>query len=286
MSSRLAAEVAELKQKLATAESNLEEANKRLHEVERLKSAFLATVSHELRTPLTSVIGYSEMLRDGFGGTLTNAQGEFVGTILEKSNELLARITELLTASELEADGVVLESKPIDVESFLHGILDAMPHLEKKNRVVITSARENSPRALADPIKLRHVITHLLANAAKFSPAGKPIEVAISVGPVNPREPVATEGEQGLRVCVRDFGIGIASDQQQRIFEPFFQADSSTTREYGGLGLGLSLAKLYVEAHGGHIWVESQVGSGSAFTVSLPGVAEEIAAYVGEVPGV
>ena len=124
------------------------------------------------------------------------------------------------------------------------------------------------------------MLTQLLANAAKFSPVGKPIEVSVSVGPIDPRETENTK--QGLRVCVKDSGIGIEKSLQQRIFEPFFQADSSTTREFGGLGLGLSLAKLYVEAHGGYIWVESTVGAGSTFTVSLPAVAEEIAAYLGE----
>src|SRR5690606_23205867 len=132
-----------------------------------------------------------------------------------------------------------------------------------------------------DRRKVRQVFLHLVANAIKFSPEGGEVAIDIEVAPLAPGDRAAADGSAGrepavrrlgLRARVRDTGIGIPVDQQERIFEPVFQVDSSSTREYGGTGLGLCLVKNYVEAHGGFIWVESAPGAGSTFTVTLPAV--------------
>jgi signal transduction histidine kinase len=145
------------------------------------------------------------------------------------------------------------------------------------------------PRVLADSRRIREVLTNLLANAIKFTPRGGDVVVAAEVaplsaadhasGPIAPPPTMAPEElarRFGVRVSVRDTGIGISPVAQARIFEPFFQADQSSTREYGGTGLGLSLAKSYVEAHGGSIWVESEPGRGSTFTLTLPSVPQDL----------
>jgi signal transduction histidine kinase len=130
------------------------------------------------------------------------------------------------------------------------------------------------PQVLGDGRKLQQVLRQLLGNAIKFTPAGGMVTVSWRVGPLWPDDELggraATGTELGVRLSVRDTGIGISPEKQAHIFEPFFQVDSSSTREYGGTGLGLTLVKSYVEAHGGHVWVESTLGVGSTFTVSLP----------------
>lgn len=149
------------------------------------------------------------------------------------------------------------------------------------------------PRVMADSRRIRQVLMHLIANAIKFTPRGGDVVVAAEIGPLSPSDhhgaPVAPPPSMspqdlarryGVRVSVRDTGIGISAVAQARIFEPFFQADQSSTREYGGTGLGLSLAKSFVEAHGGSIWVESEPGNGSTFTLSLPSVADELHAHL------
>ena len=253
---------------------------------ERSKSAFLATISHELRTPLTSIIGYSEMLRDGFGGSITSAQKEFVETILGKGRELLAQISDVLDATAMESEGVVVRKTSASITTLVKSTIGSLPTQVQSSIVVLEEETTEYPAALIDIPKIRQAMTHILVNATKFSPNGKKVEVSFATGPIrrigseaHNEEAITGRGPDGVErrgnmpgvlVRVRDFGIGMDKTIEERIFDPFFQGDSSTTREFGGLGLGLSLAKLYIEAHGGSIWVESSLGEGSSFTVGLP----------------
>lgn len=264
---------------LSAKNTRLERAVERMQEVDRLKSSFLATMSHELRTPLTSVIGYSEMLLEGMAGSINDEQREYIRTILNKADQLLQLISAVLDVSMLESGAIELKREPVAMRQLIESVLAGFGQLLRSRRVTITEAGEPMPRALGDSRQIRQMLRNLLANAIKFTPDGGRIDVSIAIGHLQPDE-MMSDNRCGIRVIITDSGIGISPDKQSQIFEPFFQVDSSSTRAYGGSGLGLTLAKRYAEAHGGHIWVDSALGSGSVFTVSLPAISEELEAFL------
>jgi signal transduction histidine kinase len=236
----------------------------RLQEVDRIKSNFLATVSHELRTPLTSVIGYTEMLLEGLAGPLAGEQREYLTTILSKADQLLGLITAVLDASLLETGRSPASAEPVLLDEMVASVVAAFAPQAHKRTIEI-EVRAESMRAFGDRRQIRQVLWQLVSNAVKFTPDAGRVEIEVKPGAVGP-----TERRRGAHVVVRDSGIGIPGEQLAHIFEPFYQVDSSTTRSFGGTGLGLALAKAYVEAQGGRIWVDSTPGLGSTFTVSFP----------------
>ncbi len=270
----------------------LDSAIERLEELDSLKSNFLATISHELRTPLTSIIGYSEMLNEGLAGTLTKDQKEYTETIVSKSEHLLQLITGILDVSLIESRSLRLNLKPMQVGQLIANVADSMKRDFERRNIVLELPSEGVPEAMVDAAKMRQVVLHLLANAIKFSPDGGDVKVTLGVGPLSPDDTSSYESpfwrdrlseRFGLRVTVVDQGIGIPGEKQASIFEPFYQVDSGSTRAFGGTGLGLSLAKSLVIAHGGFLWVEStNTDTGSAFVFTLPAVAEELSAYVAQ----
>ena len=254
-------------------------------ELARVKSNFLATVSHELRTPLTSVIGYSEMLLEGMAGPVTTEQRDYLSTILGKADHLLRLITSMLELARLDASQPATEQRPISILDVIERAATSLTSEADRRAIALSLPHGPVPRVIADQRKIRQVLVHLIANAIKFTPRGGDVVVAAEVGALMPSDRgVSTGGDItkriGVRVSVRDTGIGISPVAQASIFEPFFQVDQSSTREYGGSGLGLSLAKSYVEAHGGAIWVHSQPGEGPTFTLSLPAVPEDLHAHL------
>jgi signal transduction histidine kinase len=276
------ATITETYKELSEKNDRLAAAVERMQEVDRLKSNFLATVSHELRTPLTSIIGYSEMLIEGLAGVLNVEQREYVQIIMEKGDQLLQLITGLLDVSRMDSGPLRLAREPLRVGELVSGILAAMAPLARRKRVDLRlESPADTPRVDGDREKLRQVLFNLIGNAIKFTPEGGRVAVTLALGPLARDEELvaAAVGVLGMRVRVADSGIGIAPEKQVRIFEPFFQVDSSSTREYGGTGLGLTLVKSYVEAHGGRVWVESELGRGSAFTVTLPVVAADLTVH-------
>lgn len=267
----------------------LAQAVERLQEADRLKSNFLATVSHELRTPLTSVIGYSEMLLEGLAGPLNSEQGEYVQTVLSKADQLLQLITGILDASLLENGQLDLARRIIAVPELLETVAATYAPQAQQRGVKIGLEAPEVPRLFGDERKIRQVVGNLVANAIKFTHQGGSVRLVVAVGPLSQRDDAgrfgtpganATPQTWGVRFSVVDDGIGIPPEKLRHIFEPFFQVDSSSTREYGGTGLGLTLAKRYVEAHGGEIWVDSRLGKGSTFTVSFPAAPDELEAYL------
>lgn len=250
----------------------LEKAVERMQEVDRLKSSFLATMSHELRTPLTSVIGYSEMLIEGLAGELKNEQREYMKTILSKAEHLLQLISGILDVSMLETGSIELRRDPVMMPELLESVIATVRPTLRKRQINFLKTDRPVPPALGDRQKIRDILRNLLTNAIKFTPEGGQIEITLDTGPLRPDE---LEDDRAVQVTIADSGIGMSPDEQARIFEPFFQVDSSSTRRYGGSGLGLTLAKRYVEALGGNIWVDSTPGSGSSFTVALPAKMEE-----------
>jgi len=257
----------------------LAEANEQLKELDRLKSNFLATVSHELKTPLTSIIGYSEMLHEALAGPVNEEQQNYLTTIMHKGEELLGLISSILDMAKVEAGSLQLSLSEFRIETALEEAVGSVrPQLAKK-RIEFTSRVSEDLRPLtADREKVRQVLVNLLSNAVKFTPEGGRVGVLIDQynelragAEIDAGTALFGAGERPwLRVTVVDTGIGIPEDKLDQVFLSFYQVDGSTTRGYGGAGLGLSIARSFVDAHGGRIFVKSALGRGTQFTVLLP----------------
>jgi signal transduction histidine kinase len=271
------ASVRESYRQLEEKTARLQEAFDRLRELDRLKSNFLATVSHELRTPLTSIIGYSEMLSEGLAGELRPEQRDFVKTIHDKGEQLLSLIMGLLDLSKLESGTMRMAVRAIHVESVLNEVVSTLTPTARKKGVELRLDVDGELAELrADPERLRQVFLNLVENAIKFTPAGGTITLRgrmveddsddIDDGGLAVLAPTRARVE----VRVIDTGIGIPPRERERVFDAFYQVDSSSTREYGGTGLGLSIVKRLVEAHQGAIRIEDNAPRGTAFVVSLP----------------
>jgi two-component system, NarL family, sensor histidine kinase BarA len=268
MSARMhMATVEEASRELTEKNRRLAQAVERLQEADRVKSNFLATVSHELRTPLTSVIGYSEMLLEGIAGELNDEQREYVRTVMEKGDQLLQLITGILDISRMEAGEMKIDKQPFDLDEVVTVALSTIaPHARRKKLIMSCTVPPSLPLVLGDRDKIRQVLLNLLGNAVKFTPEGGKVEVAATLAALLP----AADSGRAVRISVHDSGIGVPPEHQKRVFDPFFQVDNSSTREYGGTGLGLSIVKRLVEAHGGVVWVESEAGKGSTFAFTVP----------------
>ena len=255
-----ALENARLKQEILKRSERLATANIRLRELDRLKSEFMANMSHELRTPLNSIIGFSELLRDGLGGPLNPEQHEFVDNIYSNSRLLLKLINNVLDFSKLESDSLTLECREFELFPLLQAVKDEISsHLAEKSQEFELNVSEQIGPVWGDEVRIRQVLLSLLDNACKFTPqAGK---ITVSCTPA--------EDPRMVVISVSDTGVGIKPEDQKSIFDAFRQVDGSTTRCYGGAGLGLAVAKKLVEAHGGRIWVESEPGKGSTFSFTL-----------------
>ena len=254
----------------------LQEAYDKLKELDRLKSNFLGTVSHELRTPLTSIIGYSEMLGEGIAGDINDEQKEFVQTIREKGEQLLALIMSLLDMSKLESGTMSLRKAPTSLHKILAEVVSTLsPNARKRNVRIECDVPARLPELRADSERLRQVFLNLTENAVKFSPAGGVVKIMARLGMMTVED--ETDGlallapsQQALEVQVIDQGIGIPEAERAKVFDAFYQTDSSSTREYGGTGLGLSIVKRLVEAHGGSVEVAANVPRGTIFRVRIP----------------
>ena len=269
---------------LAASESNfralqqrnaeLERAVAHLREVDQLKSNFLATVSHELRTPLTSIIGFSEMLAKGIAGPLNDEQIEYATTILERGEDLLRLITQVLEMSKMEMGTMRLSLASVDLGDIVARAFSAASIPAERAQVHLIAELEPSiPHVVVDADKVQQVLINLISNAIKFNRVEGTVTVRAELAPI--RRPFEEDffGEEtpdALRVSVSDTGIGIPEDQLARIFDAFYQVDATSTRQHGGAGLGLSIVRKLIEAHGGEAWAESIVGVGTTFHFTLP----------------
>ena len=245
----------------------LQRALARLEELDRLKSNFLATMSHELRTPLTSVIGYAEMMAEGLAGPITGEQHDYLVTILSKADQLLGMITAVLDVASLDSAPLALERSALSLAEVVAAEVATYVPQAAKRGISIQVDYRGECTVLADKKKMRQIVSSLVSNAVKFTSDHGAVSVAVQPGPLSPHEEASGSA---IHLVVTDSGIGISRDQVAKIFEPFFQVDSSSTRAFGGTGLGLTLAKAYVEAHGGRIWVDTSPGQGSTFVASFP----------------
>ena len=228
------------------------------------KAEFLAVMSHELRTPLNAIAGYAELLSLGVSGPLNQKQSDAVIRIRTNQQHLLALIDDVLSFARIEAGSTPIAPAPVAVCETLDS-LEALlrPDILRQELTYVWEGCDRSLVARADPVKLRQILINVLGNAIKFTPRHGRIELSAS--------------RLGDRISIRvsDTGIGIPADKIERVFDPFFQGQTGTTREYPGVGLGLSISRDFARAMGGDIDLQSVSGEGSVVTIELAAADSE-----------
>lgn len=262
--------LASLSSQAAVAVSNaqlydeLQRAYAQLQTADKLKSDFLNSLSHELRTPLAPILGYAEILLSGGMGTLPASSIRGIQAIDQSGKRLLRMVESLLAFVRLDQGQVALNREAVQLSSLFARLLDAFQGRAEEQKLSLTiEVAEDLPPVLADPQELMMALTHLVDNATKFTSAGGSVTLKAKVIP-------GESGNPDVQVAVQDTGVGIPPDQQSRIFDRFYQADSSPTRQFGGVGIGLAVVKQIIEAHGSRVLVESEPGKGSTFAFTLP----------------
>lgn len=235
---------------------------------ERAKSDFMAAVSHELRTPMTSIRGYVDLLSGEVVGPLNAAQQKFLEKIRYNTNHMVEMVNDLIDVSEISAEGIEIAPQPVDLAEAIGGAGVAVQEMIEQKKLDLTfHLQEGLPPVLADPNRLQQIIVNLLENACKYTPPGGHIAVHAEL---RHEGAAGTPSGDYVLISVEDSGVGIPPEELPRIFERFYHSPNPLVAEAGGAGLGLSITKALVEAHGGQISVESEVGKGSTFTVALP----------------
>jgi signal transduction histidine kinase/DNA-binding response OmpR family regulator len=228
----------------------------------RAKSAFLANMSHELRTPLNAIIGYSEMLQEEAEESGENDNVQDLEKIQGAGRHLLTLINDILDLSKIEAGKMDLYSEPFDIVPLIQEVVATLqPLIDQNHNTVTVKVPDDIGSMKADITKVRQALFNLVSNAAKFTEKG---EITITANKQN------HHGKNAISFTVSDTGIGMTPEQRDNLFQYFAQADPSTTRKYGGTGLGLAISQRFCQMMGGDITVTSQVGVGSAFTITLP----------------
>jgi signal transduction histidine kinase len=239
-------------------DTQLRETNAEIARASQFKSEFLAKMSHQLRTPLTAIIGFCDVLKSGMDGELNRDQAEDIRQIDTSGQILLELVNDILDLAKIEAGKIEIARQEVDLGSVADQVIGTLYQAAESKALKLASDISPSAKTvIGDPIRVREILTNLVSNAVKFTPAGS---VTIRTTPVGPM----------AEISVIDTGIGISQDVHERIFEEFRQADDTISRTYGGTGLGLSIARRLVELQGGRIGVESQPGKGSRFWFTLP----------------
>ena len=237
----------------------IEDKSRQIEAANRHKSEFLANMSHELRTPLNAIIGFSEVLQEKLFGELNEKQAEYTQDILTSGQHLLSLINEILDLSKVEAGRMELETASFDLPLAIENARTFVRERATRHGITVDlDVDERLGEYLGDERKIKQILLNLLSNAVKFTPEGGRIGIN------------ARQVDGAVEISVSDTGIGIAPEDQPKIFEEFRQVGSDYSHKVEGTGLGLTLAKKFVELHGGRIWVQSEPGQGSTFTFTLP----------------
>jgi PAS domain S-box-containing protein len=227
-------------------------------EADRAKSEFVSTVSHELRTPMTAIKGYTDLLFGGAVGPLNDSQKHFLSVIKNNTDRLTALINDLLDISRIESGRVRFEPAPVRLGEIVAGVVEAMAaRAQQKGLTLSYEVDAGLPEVMGDHDRLYQVLTNLVGNAINYTMEGSVTVEALNVG-------------TAVQVNVRDSGIGIRKEDVGRIFDRFFRSDDPFVQESSGTGLGLPIVKMFVEMHGGRVWVDTELGKGSTFTFILP----------------
>jgi PAS domain S-box-containing protein len=264
-------------------EQTLRQKNLELEEASRMKSEFLANMSHELRTPLNSIIGFSEVLKDGLMGEMTGQQRESIRNIFSSGSHLLSLINEILDLSKIEAGKMTLNLELVHLSVLLADSMSVIKEAAANRGIrVEMEAAPDLGSIQADPRKLKQILYNLLSNAVKFTEEGGRVTLRAAMVPQAKVGQLSGLGQgrsfpfpdnefvEFLEVTVADSGIGISPEGLERLFIPFSQVDGGLSRKFEGTGLGLAMVKLLAELHEGTVAVQSTVGEGSCFTVWLP----------------
>jgi signal transduction histidine kinase len=227
----------------------------RLGEIDRLKDEFFTGISHDLRTPLAAIRWSADLLQTGSLGPLTPKQARLADTIQSSSRRLLALVSQIIELGRVRAGRLQLDLRPTDLRSVIgQAVEEVRPLAERGELRLEVSVPEDLPATPADAERLHQIVVNLLANAVRFTPPGGRVTVH------------AAKGSGEVAVCVKDTGVGIPASLVSKIFDPYEQAHHGR----GGSGVGLTVVRMLVDAHGGRVWVESEEGRGSCFTFTLP----------------
>ena len=216
-------------------------------------------MSHELRTPLNSIIGFSDIILDGLAGNLEDKQEHYLQHISQSGRHLLNLINDILDISKIEAGKMELYPEIVDIRKSVSEIVTMTESLaSRKNIAVDIDMPDDMPLISADKSKIKQIMYNILGNAIKFTDNGGNVYINLS------------NDDENVIMSITDTGIGISPEDQNKLFKPFSQIDTSISRRFEGTGLGLALVKELIELHGGRIWVESEAGKGSTFSFRLP----------------
>ena len=239
--------------------TELQERTSQLQVANRHKDEFLANMSHELRTPLNAIIGFSEVMLERMAGELTDKQDEYLNDILSSGRHLLSLINDILDLSKIEAGRMELELTDFNLPVAIDNALTLVHERAARRGLTLTQdVDERLGDFRGDERKIKQVLLNLLSNAIKFTPEGGKVQVRAEL-----------KGEV-VEIAVADTGVGIAPEDQELVFEEFRQVGTDVAKKHEGTGLGLALARRFVELHGGNLWLDSEVGVGSTFTFELP----------------
>ncbi len=272
----------ELKLTLRISESLREDlsiSTNRAEELAKVKSEFLANMSHEIRTPMTAIIGFSNLLKRT---NLNQIQMNYLSSIISSGNLLISIINDILDVSKIEAGKIVLEEVDFNIQLLLNDVFRMIvARMEDFPLETYIDISQDVPLFLkGDPTRLKQILINLLGNSMKFTRKG-------SIGVIVSKEKESLdEGEVFLRFVIKDTGIGMSEDEIMSIFDAFSQADSSTTRQYGGTGLGLTICKSLIEIMNGHIWVKSEKNQGSEFIFTIPLSFADVQGDINQIKGI
>ena len=248
-----------LEEELRRQNEALAEENRRVQEVNQLKSEFVSLVSHELRTPLTAISGYLDLLTEAPGAQSTTKQQELLGIVKRNAERLVKLIDDLLDLSHIESGKVELSITAVDIVAVITEVVSLLqPQIEAKGQELSFDRTQTLPAVAGDAERIRQILINLLANAHKYTPQGGQIWL------------MARAEDGWVRIDVQDNGIGLSPDEQAHLFDRFFRARQSGTQSVEGTGLGLPITRLLVDMHGGRITVTSAPGEGSTFSFTLP----------------